>query len=181
MDPEGILNDWNSRVWMPSAISRAWSTTRLPSANLASLRSPSVDMLIGPSCFDGSDVKVSGILAGKRIGAIRSAHEVSGFGAEWSMSRGTLTVPDDSVGPMSGDVFGGSHAVSSTTGRGGSVWPPAFSRSANPIRSITAPLVAACRKTALLPTLPRSHPTFSSKRGRDREEERGRGLANLAL
>src|SRR5258708_40080096 len=35
---------------------------------------------------------------GKPIGATRSAHEVSGFGTEWSMSRGTLTAPDDSVG-----------------------------------------------------------------------------------
>src|SRR5262245_1959642 len=88
---------------------------------------------------------------GKRIGAIRSAHELSGARAQRSTSRGSLTLPDGSVGPLSGDVFGGSHVVSLRTGRGGSVWPPAFSRSANPIRSIRAPLVAACRKTSRVP------------------------------
>src|SRR5258707_2842211 len=52
---------------------------------------------------------------GKRIGALRSAHEVSGFCAAWSMSRAEVTVPDDTVCSMSRDTLAQSHIDSFKT------------------------------------------------------------------
>src|SRR5258708_32613103 len=52
MDPDGMLNGWNSRVLITSAMIRAWNTTRPPSASPPSLRLPSVDTLIGLSSFE---------------------------------------------------------------------------------------------------------------------------------
>src|ERR1700726_2941618 len=52
MDPDGMLNDWNSRVRITSAMIKAWNTTRPPSASPPSLRFPSVDTLIGLSSFE---------------------------------------------------------------------------------------------------------------------------------
>src|SRR5258708_30450770 len=52
MDPDGILNGWNNRVRITSAMRRAWNTTRPPSASPPSLRFPSVDTLIDLSSFE---------------------------------------------------------------------------------------------------------------------------------
>src|ERR1700730_118623 len=52
MDPDGMLNGWNSKVRITSAMIKAWNTTRPPSASPPSLRFPSVDTLIGLSSFE---------------------------------------------------------------------------------------------------------------------------------
>ena len=73
-----MLNGWNSRVRITSAMSSACTTTRTVSASPPSLRFPSVDTLIGLSlCV---------VVAGNATGAIRSTHDGSGGCAERSVT-----------------------------------------------------------------------------------------------